>query len=44
MVGRERDRQRQTDSQTDRQTETERVSFLAILKSKNIIAIYWGGE
>ena len=34
MVGRER----------DRQTETERVSFLAILKSKNIIAIYWGGE
>ena len=46
MVGRETDRQRQTDSQTDRQTETEteRVSFLAILKSKNIIAIYWGGE
>ena len=41
MVGRERERDRER--QTDRE-KTERVSFLAILKSKNIIAIYWGGE
>ena len=43
MVGRETERQRDRDRQTDGE-KTERVSFLALLKSKSIIAIYWGGE